>query len=75
MAKGDLKKQRNRERQNRLLRMFEENSGYDVFNAGSVVFVKQWNGNTERWQVAIFTPESYANYESNKSKPNLTLIR
>lgn len=43
----------------RLLRLFDGN-GYEVFDAGKYVFVKQWNGNVKRWQVAIYPRASWS---------------
>lgn len=47
----------------RLLRLFD-GDGYEEFDQGKYVFVKQWNGNTKNWQVAIYPK---ANWSKSKS--------
>jgi hypothetical protein len=63
MAKSDIKKARTRERQERLLRMFD-GDGYEEFVTPNYVFVKHWNGDNKTWQVAIYTRESFRRYKN-----------
>ena len=48
------KKLKNKVKHDRLLRLFD-GDGYEVFETPKYIFVKQWNGNSETWQVAIYT--------------------
>ena len=45
-------------RQNFLLTFFKEDN-YAEKEVNGFWLVKQWNGSTKEWQVAIFTPESF----------------
>lgn len=58
MSKGDAKKKATREKNDRLLRLFN-GDGYEEFHTPKYVFVKQWNGDNKSWQVAIYTTESF----------------
>lgn len=67
----DTKKQLNREKHERLLRLFD-GEGYEEFHAPKYVFVKQWNGGTERWEVAIYTKDSWQRKEEyNRNREHL----
>ena len=63
--KGDVKRARLRVVQDRLLRLFD-GEGYEEFHTSKYIFVKQWNGNTRRWQVAIYPIESWRRVEEYK---------
>ena len=52
------KKMKNREKHDRLLRLFDGDS-YEEFHHPNYVFVKQWNGNNKTWQVAIYPKDSW----------------
>lgn len=66
MAKGDVKKKKRRDVQERLLRLFDGDS-YEEFHTPKYVFIKQWNGDNGTWQVAIYTQESYARRNAHQS--------
>ena len=54
-------KYKNENRQNFLLTFFQ-GEGYEEKEVNGYWLVKQWNGNTKNWQVAIYTKESFENY-------------
>jgi len=65
--KGDKKKQERLNRQIELLREFEGQENGDCYEEkrlGDNWLVKSWNGGTERWQVAIYTLDSFNRYKS-----------
>lgn len=57
------KKKTKREVHERLLRLFD-GEGYEEFHTPKYVFVKQWNGNTNLWQVAIYPIKSWHKKEA-----------
>lgn len=64
--KVQAKKLKNQARHDRLLRLFD-GDGYEEFHTPKYIFVKQWNGNNGRWQVAIYPIESW----HKKQKPTI----
>lgn len=58
-----MNKQNKRERQEKLFRLFDGN-GYEEFHTPKYVFVKHWNGDSEVWQVAIYTTESFKRFNA-----------
>lgn len=71
------KKSQTQERQERLLRLFD-GDGYEEFHTPKFIFVKQWNGNTDHWQVAIYPIDSWqrmqAGSESYRQQQHLRSI-
>lgn len=58
------KKQRKlKEHQDRLSQFDQEYDHYEEKDMGSEWWVKMWNGGTKRWQVAIFSPQSFQKYK------------
>ena len=60
---GKLKQAKRLARQQELLKNFEGDF-YQEKQVGDEWYIKQWNGGTQRWQVAIYSKQSYANYKS-----------
>ena len=60
--KGQAKKLKRLARQAELLKNFDEDH-YQEKKVGDKWYVKQWNGNSKRWQVAIFSETSYKKYK------------
>ena len=56
---GKEKKRLNQQRQNFLLTFFDKEPKYQTKEVNGFILVKQFNGETGDWQVAIYTPESY----------------
>lgn len=52
-----------RSRQNFLLTFFDKDE-YTEQEMNGFWLVKQWNGGSKQWQVAIYTQESYYNYKT-----------
>jgi len=46
-------------RQKFLLSFFPDRPGYETKEMNGFVLVKQYDGNTGRWIVAVYTPEGY----------------
>lgn len=65
VKKTKPKKLKNREKHDRLLRLFD-GEGYEEFHHPKYVFVKQWNGNNSTWQVAIYTKDSWSRVKPNQ---------
>lgn len=59
---GKISKENKRRRQEELLKNFEGDY-YQEKKIGDKWFVKQYNRNTERWQVAIYSEESFSRYK------------
>lgn len=57
-------KRRSRTRHDFLLTFFDEKSGYATKEVNGFILVKQWNGNTNSWNVAIYTPKAFRNRET-----------
>jgi len=63
--KGQAKKlKRLKEQQDRLAQFDQEVDHYEEKDMGGEIWVKMWNGGTKRWQVAIFSPESFKKYKA-----------
>ena len=43
---------------------FFKGKGYEERFVNGFWLVKQWNGNTEKWQVAIYTQDSFDRYKT-----------
>ena len=59
---GKIKQNKRRLRQTELLKEFENqgvNEHYEEKKVGYSILIKQWNGNTNRWQVAVYSESSY----------------
>lgn len=56
------KKEKRRARQEELLKHFDGDF-YQEKKIGEQWFVKQWNGNSNKWQVAIFSEQSFNKYK------------
>jgi len=54
---NERKKRLNRQRHEFLLTFFDSQSGYDKKQVNGWWLVKQWNGNNNQWEVAIYTPD------------------
>ena len=61
--KGELKKQKKLERQIELLKNFEGDF-YQEKKVSEEWYIKSYNGGTKRWQVSIYSEQSYRNYKS-----------
>lgn len=60
------KKQNRINRQNGLLQEFshQEKDYYEERKIGNEWYIKSWNGGTHRWQVSIYSEQSYSRYKS-----------
>ena len=68
------KKEQRRKRQEELLKNFEGDF-YQEKKVRNQWLVKQYNRNTERWQVAIYSEESFRKYnEYNQNKQRLSYL-
>ena len=56
------KKKQNQEKQLELLKNFEGDF-YQEKRVGNVWLVKMWNGSNKKWQVAVYSLESYKRYK------------
>lgn len=62
--KGQLKKlKRLKEQEDRLKQFDQEYDHYEEKDIGGEVWVKSYNGGTNRWQVSIYTPPSFRRYK------------
>ena len=57
----------NKTKQEFLLSFFNDN-GYEEKQVNGFWLVKQWNGNTKDWQVAIYTNQSFTKYKEFTDK-------
>lgn len=62
-ANKERSKQESNARQRFLLSFFS-NDGYEEKEVNGFWLVKQWNGATETWQVAIFSKDSFKGYKT-----------
>lgn len=60
---GKLKQEFNKQRHEFLLTFFEKESGHSNKEINGFILEKRWNGNLNRWEVAIYTPESWKKVE------------
>ena len=67
---GKLKKELNQRRHEFLLTFFDKDSGHSDKEINGFVLEKRWNGNLNRWEVAIYTPESYQKVVEYNQKLN-----
>ena len=58
----EKQKEQRRQKQRELLKYFEGDF-YQEKKIGDKWFVKMFNGNTERWQVAIYSESSFQTYK------------
>jgi len=74
IRKDSEKKERNRIRQQFLLSFFENEPKYQEQNINGFWLIKQFNGNTEKWQVGIYTEDTFKRYKewSNRQGNLLT---
>jgi hypothetical protein len=72
MAKGRASHQNQKlerwSRQEQLLQHFSPESGYAEKQVGSEWYIKMWNGNAKRWQVAVYSEESFKRYKGLASE-------
>lgn len=61
MAKKNRKRQ-----QEFLLTFFDEEPNYRIKEVNGFTLVKSFNGNSKKWQVSIFSKESFGNYQSQE---------
>ena len=54
-----MNKINNQRRQNFLLTFFNDIQEYQIKEINGYILVKQYNGATKRWEVAIYTEESF----------------
>lgn len=54
------------------LKMFVQTTDhYEEKLVGEFVYIKQWNGNSQKWQVSEFTQASYTRYKAYTRKPSI----
>jgi len=53
-----------KEQEDRLSQFDQEIDHYEEKDMGGEIWIKMWNGGTKRWQVAIFSQESFEKYKS-----------
>ena len=70
MAKGQAKKLANAKRHAFLLTFFEEPHVYSHKEINGWVLVRQFNGSSKRWQVAIFSKEAFKRMNAQSSLIN-----
>jgi len=54
-----MNKVNNQQRHNFLLTFFNDIQEYQTKEINGYILVKQYNGGTKRWEVAIYTKESF----------------
>jgi len=61
LKEKEIQKIKNTNRHNFLIEQYFNgiHEGYATKNVGNWVLVRQWNGGTNRWEVAIYTKESF----------------
>lgn len=68
------KKLERRKRQEELLKNFDGDF-YQEKKIGNEWFVKHYNGNTDRWQVAVYSQDSFQRYKIfSENKERLTYL-
>lgn len=50
------------------LTFFEEVEGYDEQEVNGFWLIKQFDGNTKKWTVHLYSKESYKNYKKGRAK-------
>ena len=68
---GKIKQELNQRRHEFLLTFFEEQSGHSIKDINGFVLEKRWNGSLNRWEVAIYTPESWKKVEEWNNEQKL----
>ena len=61
-----MAKKNKRRQQEFLLTFFDEEPKYQTKEVNGFVLVKCFNGDSKRWQVAIYTKESFKNYQAQE---------
>lgn len=61
--KQERQRRLNQQRQSFLLTFFDEDEGNTHKEVNGFVLEKQWNGNQQVWQVAIYSQESWKKRE------------
>lgn len=69
------KKEYNLIRQNFLLSFFDDEDKYAEKEVHGFWLVKHWNKDTHRWQIAIYTQESFKRYKGHNNPASLFLFR
>ena len=64
--KQNKRLKRIKEQENRLSQFNQETDHYEEKDMGGEIWVKMWNGGTKRWQVGIFSPESFKRYKKGQ---------
>ena len=59
---GKRKEELRKQRQKELLGAFEGDF-YQEKDMGGEWWIKMWNGNTQKWQVAVYSEKSYRGYK------------
>lgn len=70
MSNKTKKKQYNQSRQDFLLTFFDCEDYQEKFVNGFWL-IKQFNGDTDNWQVAIFTKDSFKSYSESRKKSDV----
>jgi len=61
-----MAKKHKKQQQEFLLTFFDEEPKYQTKEVNGFVLVKSFNGNSKKWQVSIFTKESFQNYKGQE---------
>lgn len=70
-VKGAAKKHQRADKRARLLALFPHDSGYSELHKDGKWYVKMWNGNSQFWQVATYSEESFLNYKTWRNNREL----
>lgn len=61
---GKISRETRKKRQEELLSLFNQTEdNYEEREIRGDVYVKMFNGNTQRWQVAVYSQKSFNNYK------------
>lgn len=65
------KRELRRLRQEELLKNFQQDEDhYEEKKVGSEWYIKNWNGGTKKWQVSVYSNQSYRNYKNYNESRN-----
>ncbi len=64
---------RKRQQHEFLLTFFSDEPKYDWREVNGFVLVKQWNGGSRKWEVAIFTKENFLRSRGSRGQTSLEL--
>lgn len=69
---GKVQKEAKRQLQQQLLGMFDQDKDhYEEKRVGNDVYIKMFNGTTQRWQVARYSKKSYQRYSAMRAAHEL----